>query len=133
PMRWSPAIHVNQVGYMAAHPKQALVGFYLGSLGEMELPATETRRLRRAPRESDPGGRFELVEVPSGRKVFEGSLVARPDVGFPFSSYRGVFQADFSSVREPGVYRVVVPGLGASFPFHISYDVAGAFARTYAL
>jgi hypothetical protein len=38
-MRWSPAIHVNQVGYLPAFSKKAMVGYYLGSLGEMKIPA----------------------------------------------------------------------------------------------
>ena len=35
PLRCSPAIHVNQEGYLPAYPKKAIVGYYLGNLGEM--------------------------------------------------------------------------------------------------
>src|SRR5262245_30890455 len=38
PLRYSPAIHVNQVGYSPAFPKTAIVGYYLGTLGELTLP-----------------------------------------------------------------------------------------------
>src|SRR5207302_7798550 len=38
PSRCSPAIHVNQVGYVPALPKKAMIGYYLGSLGEMSVP-----------------------------------------------------------------------------------------------
>src|SRR5206468_2236854 len=34
PRRWSPAIHVNQTGYLPNAPKKAMAGYYLGSLGE---------------------------------------------------------------------------------------------------
>ena len=30
PLRWSPAIHVNQTGYLPDLAKKAMVGFYLG-------------------------------------------------------------------------------------------------------
>src|SRR5437870_13388497 len=33
-LRYSPAIHVNQVGYLANSSKKAMVGYFLGSLGE---------------------------------------------------------------------------------------------------
>ena len=35
PLRYSPAIHVNQEGYMPNYSKKAMVGYYLGNLGEM--------------------------------------------------------------------------------------------------
>ena len=38
-LRISPAIHVNQEGYMPNFSKKAMVGYYLGSLGEMDIPA----------------------------------------------------------------------------------------------
>jgi len=40
PLRFNPAIHVNQVGYVPAMSKTAMVGYYLGSLGEMSVTAT---------------------------------------------------------------------------------------------
>src|SRR5206468_3834853 len=40
PQRWSPAIHVNQAGYSPGLPKKAMVGYYLGSLGELEFGGT---------------------------------------------------------------------------------------------
>lgn len=117
PLRWNPAIHVNEVGYLPAQSKRAMVGFYLGSLGEMDIPNLE----------------FEIVDASSSKTRFSGKLTPRPDVGFPFVCYQKVFQADFSDFRTPGEYRLQVPGLGASFPFFIDDGVAGAFARTYAL
>ena len=117
PLRWSPAIHVNEVGYEPALPKKAMVGFYAGSFGEMEIAETS----------------FKIVEAATGKEVFAGKLAHRLDVGFPFECYQQVFEADFSSFKTPGEYRLQVPGLGASFPFFIDDGIAAAFARTYAL
>lgn len=123
PRRWSPVIHVNQTGYVPAFPKRAMVGYYLGSLGEMRL--------------SPPAGQeqltFRIVEADSGKEVFSGPLRLRPDRGFTFPTYQQVLEADFSSFGTSGRYALMVPGLGASYPFWIDEGVAAAFARTYAL
>ena len=123
PLRWSPALHVNQTGYMLSYPKKALVGYYLGNMGELKLGAAGA---------SQPPS-FALLETRSNKEVFRGSLTARQDRGFPFPCYQEVLEADFSAFKNPGEYRLWVPGLGTSFPFWIEDAVAGAFARTYAL
>jgi len=120
PLRLSPAIHVNEVGYLQNQSKKAMVGYFLGSSGELELQSPSTLQ-------------YTLIENQSGKEMFKGSLVSRRDVGFPFNSYQRVFEADFSGFKVPGEYRLCVPGLGASFPFFIDDAVAGAFARAYAL
>jgi hypothetical protein len=40
PLRYSPAIHVNQEGYAPALPKKAMIGYYLGDMGELDIPAS---------------------------------------------------------------------------------------------
>ena len=119
-LRYSPAIHVNQEGYLPEYPKQAMVGYYLGSLGELDL-GTQTH--------------FDLVEGDTTNVVFTGTLKLRPDRGFTFSPkpYQGVFEADFTAFKKPGQYRLRVPGLGASFPFWINEGIAADFTRAYAL
>lgn len=117
PLRWSPVIHANQVGYVPALPKKAMIGFYLGNLGEMNIEEPD----------------FKIIEAASGKAVFAGKLAPRRDVGFPFDCYQKVWEADFSNFKTPGEYRLQVAGLGASFPFFIEEGVAAAFARTYAL
>jgi hypothetical protein len=116
----SRAIHVNQVGFMPDGPKTAMVGFYLGSLGELDVP---------------PGSRFHLVDTSNGRQVFSGTLSPRLDRGWTYATqpYQHVMQADFSAWRAPGEYRLQVDGLGVSLPFRIDEGTAAAFARTYAL
>jgi hypothetical protein len=120
PLRYNPAIHVNQHGYIPDLPKKAMVGYYIGSMGEMAIPF-------------EAG--FRIVNAANGNVVHQGSLTLRRDVGYTYSPtpYQQVYQADFSSFRTPGEYRLQVPGLGASFPFSINDGVAGVFARTYAL
>lgn len=119
-LRYSPAIHVNQEGYVPAFPKQAMVGYYLGSAGELTIPTT---------------GGFKIVDSQTGAQVFQGSLTPRPDIGYPSTPvpYQRVYEADFSAFRTPGEYRLVVPGLGASLPFLIDEGIMMDFTRTYAL
>jgi hypothetical protein len=141
--RWSPVVHVNQNGYLPHESKQAMVGYYLGNLGELELvpptggqgtrPAKAPARAKQPPAAHSPGLTFTLTEAKSYREVFRGALKIRPDKGFPFPCYQQVWEADFSAFRTPGRYRVQVPGVGVSFPFVIDEGVAAAFARTYAL
>src|ERR1051326_4398460 len=120
PLRWSPAIHVNQTGYIAAYPKKAMVGYYLGNLGELDFARLTITN-------------FTIIESHSTNEVFRGQLVSRRDRGFPFESYQRVLEADFTELKKPGEYRLLVKGLGTSFPFFIGDEVAGAFARTSAL
>ncbi|HTL56999.1 MAG TPA: glycoside hydrolase family 9 protein [Candidatus Limnocylindrales bacterium] len=128
--RWTPAIHVNQTGYLPELPKQAMVGYYLGSLGELQLAealGADTNQ---------KGGSeltFKIVDAQSHSMKFQGKLISRRDRGFPFECYQQVLQADFTELRTPGQYWVEVPGLGKSFSFFIDDAVAGAFVRTCAL
>jgi hypothetical protein len=119
-MRYSPAIHVNQEGYVPGFPKQAMVGYYLGNGGEMDIPF---------------GNGFKIVDAHTGATVFQGTLTSRPDVGSEIvpAPYQKVYEADFTALRTPGEYLLVVPGLGASLPFLIDEGVAMGFARAYAL
>lgn len=121
PLRWSPAIHVNQTGYLPDSPKIAMVGFYLGSLGEMDLPG--------------PLPRFQIVSLADNRVVFAGELQLRRDAGFTIepTPYQKVWAADFSALTNAGAYRLVVPGLGSSDAFVIDEGVAAAWTRAVAL
>jgi hypothetical protein len=48
---------------MPSFPKKAIVGYYLGSLGEMTIPSTS----------------FTLVDANTGAQVFQGTLTAHND------------------------------------------------------
>jgi hypothetical protein len=120
PLRFNPAIHVNQEGYTTAWVKSAIIGYYLGTLGELPIPA-------------EAG--FTLVDARTGDHVFSGPLKFRREAGFTYSPrpYQNVWEADFSAFQKPGEYRVMVPGLGASLPFRIDDGIMMDFARTYEL
>ena len=120
PLRFNPAIHVNQEGYMPNYSKKAMVGYYAGSMGEISVPSSAG---------------FKLADANSGATVFTGTLASRLDSGWTYSPapYQKVYEADFTSFTTPGQYRLVVPGMGASLPFNIADGIAMSFARTYAL
>jgi hypothetical protein len=122
PVRYSPAIHVNQEGYLPNYSKKAMIGYYLGSLGEMNLSNVLS---------------FTLVRAADGVPVYTNSLIARPDTDFnpdyfPMP-YQNVLEADFTAYTVAGEYQLEVPGMGASLPSLISEGIAMDFARTYAL
>lgn len=122
PRKPNPAIHVNQVGYMQFQPKKAMVGYYLGTAGE--LPITTNM--------------FQLVDDLTGMVLYTNALKLRPDVGYEYqpTPYQQVYEADFSSYTygaNNAKYRIVVPGMGSSLPFIIYDGVAATIARTYAL
>ncbi len=117
-LRYSPAVHVNQEGYVPAWPKKASVGYFIGSLGELAVADK----------------RFELVDAATGDVVYKGSLTSRRDVGWNLNPapYQRVYEADFSDFKAEGEYKLVVPGLGASLPFMIDEGIGMNFVRTYA-
>jgi hypothetical protein len=118
PDRFSPVIHVNQVGYLPAQAKQAMVGWYLGSLGELSLA---------------PPLEFTLINTADGKTAFQGQCAPRPDRGFTFQCYQAVLVADFTDFKQPGEYQLKIAGLGTSYPFVINDGVAATLARSYAL
>ncbi|MEO7298482.1 MAG: glycoside hydrolase family 9 protein [Verrucomicrobiota bacterium] len=120
PYRFSPAIHVNQQGYHPDSTKKAMIGFFLGSLGELNLGNNLL---------------FSLVEEATTNVVFQGSCKTRADSGYTYSPlpYQKVWEADFSLFNTTGKYRLLVPDLGVSYPFAINEGVPAAFARAYAL
>jgi hypothetical protein len=117
--QFSPAIHVNQEGYIAQGPKKAMVGYYLGSMGELPIPSTT----------------YTLVNAGTQNVVYTGTLSARPDIGWVYQAtpYQQVFQADFSAFTVPGQYQLQINGLGSSLPFSIDPQIAMDFTRAYAL
>jgi len=127
-LRLSPAVHVNQVGYIPGVSKKAMIGYFLGNLGELELKTSFSS----IESPSTPL-RFKLIQTQSRNEVFAGTLVPRSDAGFPSPAYGQVLEADFTEFKTPGEYQLFVPGLGTSYPFFIDDAVAGSFARTYAL
>ncbi len=126
----SEAIQVNQAGY---HPRQiekvARMFQWMGDGGAADLSGFTT---------------FQIVDDRSGDVAFKGEIKllapgnpnrrmarerdADPDNDLPAPLY----ELDFSAFSEPGVYRVVVPGLGTSFPFRIDENVWADVTRVSA-
>ena len=122
PLRYSPVLHANETGYLPGWSKKGMVGYYLGSAGELQI--------------KDARGelpKFALISTATGATNFQADLKERSERGFNFNTYRRVYEADFTAFNTPGEYRLFVPGLGSSFPFQIGDEVAGWTARTYAL
>jgi endoglucanase len=124
------AIEVTQSGY---HPCQAekfaRLFQWLGNGGGVDFAAFKN---------------FLVVDDKTGATKFRGEITLRAagdparkqapertaDVGdtLPAPTYH----LDFSAFSVPGVYRIVVPGLGTSFPFRIDENVWTDVARVTA-
>jgi endoglucanase len=114
----SEGIHVNQVGYHpAAAQKYGYLYHWAGDLGGIDFSAWNGRP-------------FQLVTANSGEVVFNGTVAFRlnknnQETGQPNDTpnrnFAGadVWECNFSSFDTPGEYRLVIPGVGCSFPFTI--------------
>ncbi|MBL0742825.1 glycoside hydrolase family 9 protein [Chryseolinea sp. Jin1] len=93
-------IRLNQEGYYPEGPKLAVVT-------------------------GEHGDEFYLVAA-DGKKVWEGKLTtARASTYNP----KKTSIADFSAFQKPGTYRLVVKGVGESYPFNIRKHVHEAVAK----
>jgi endoglucanase len=90
----SPDIRLNQLGYLPVSPKKVVV-----------VASAATK--------------FKLLDS-TGNIVFSCKLV---DKGVWDLSKEAVKIADFTSFEKPGVYKVYVEDLGASYPFRIDASV----------
>ncbi|MCB1096122.1 MAG: glycoside hydrolase family 9 protein, partial [Verrucomicrobiae bacterium] len=122
--RWNPAVHTNQVGYEIGARKTGHVGIWLGTLGEFAV---------------NGAAGFEVINATTNAVAASGSLVVRSETGFQYpptsgapDPYLHVYEADFTSLDTPGVYRLKIPGIGASYPFEIGAGIDGVFARSFA-
>jgi endoglucanase len=112
----SEAVHVNQIGYRPDDPaKQAFVSCWLGTGGALQLPDTLD---------------CALLEDTSGKVVFQGKAARhfpadKPELMAREVNHTGtdVARWDFSAFNKPGRYRVMVEGVGCSYPFEIGADV----------
>lgn len=120
----SRAIKVNQVGYLPdAGRKRAYLGAYLYRFGPLDLSHAD---------------RFEVINVSSGKVAFKGKvelLEANPrfapknqsqdPLERPTMYGEDVYVADFTGLKEEGVYFISVPGVGRSWPFRHTASVYG--------
>lgn len=98
----SQGIFVNQVGYPTLGPKIAMVSSPIG------LP-------------------FTVIDAENGSERFQGQLRLRAsDCSI---SGGNVWLADFSSLEQPGDYRIRAPGIGESPTFRIGGDQYSSLLR----
>lgn len=117
----SEAIHVNQIGFTPdATYKMAYVYQWLGTAGPLDL-------------DSYASANFHLIDLATDLTAYSGTLTLRKDLETgdpdtnnfddgPLFSGSDVFECDFSSFQTPGSYKVVVEGIGSSYPFIIDED-----------
>lgn len=132
----SEAIHVNQIGFVpSATKKYAYISHWIGGINGSHSSVW------RLELESYAGASFHLVNTATGATVFSGTISKRKDyeTGSEDVKYYGnpenssytmcdVWQCDFSAFQTPGEYKVVVEGVGCSYPFRIAKDIyAGPF------
>jgi len=125
----SPAVHVNQIGFVPDAPKYAYISHFMGSFnssihqnGGLNLNDYATTR-------------FHIVRTSDDSAMFSGPIAKQRDKNdrdfnrttedFTDKNMTraDVWQCDFSDFRIPGEYRVVVERLGCSYPFEIGEDV----------
>ncbi len=114
PSMLSPAVRVNQVGFAPAdEPKVAYLSGWFDGIGLSAL--------------SSPGAPgFSVVDVADGQVVLEGTGRPRPggdELGKGDLTGSPVVELDFSSLDQPGRYRVCVEGVGCSYDFEIATGV----------
>lgn len=126
----SRAIKINQLGYLPdAGSKRAYLGAYLYRFGPMDLSHVD---------------RFEVIDVSTGEVAFIGQVeLLEKNPRFASKKKSGdsserpmmygedVYVADFTGLREEGVFFISVPGVGRSWPFRHDKSVYGpAFYTT---
>lgn len=105
----TPAIKVNQVGYVTDAPgKFAYLGAWIPTVGPVDYSAFNS---------------FELCRESDGKVVMRGVLAVR-STNVVYSG-EIVYEMDFSAVRQEGRYFICIPGLGRSWPFLISASALG--------
>ncbi len=126
----SRAIKVNQLGYLPdAGQKRAYIGAYLYRFGPLDLSHVD---------------RFDVINVTTGEVAFNGAiklLEANPRFAprkksqksseRPLMYGEDVYVADFTELKDEGIFFISVPGVGRSWPFRHSSSVYGpAFYTT---
>jgi endoglucanase len=125
----SEAIHVNTLGFLpTALRKFGYLYQWAGDRGGLDYSAWAGRP-------------FRVVEAASGTRCLSGTVAFRKaadnqemaDVSAtPNGNFLGaaVWECDFSALTTPGTYRLVIDGIGCSYPFRIADDIyADPFAR----
>jgi len=110
----SEAIHVSHLGFRPDDPsKVAFLSCWLGTGGPLAYRV---------------GVAFRVIGQ-GGKTVFQGKTTLSKDAGVAEDVYKknytgtNVYSMDFSPLKALGTYRVVVEGIGCSYPFTVGDDV----------
>jgi len=115
----SPALQVNQVGYLPDGPKMAYLSQYIGQrFGQPQAIDLDFGKF----------GQFRVIREADGGIVHRGGI--RPAAATRQRnqhrtdelSQARVWEMDFSGLREAGRFHLQVPGIGRSPPFVIAPD-----------
>lgn len=118
----SEAIHVNQIGYNSnATEKFGYVYHWAGDKGSVNLSAFSQKN-------------FYLLNLQTNETVFTGKLNFRKSKSTqetgqitetPLGNFAAadVYECNFSTFTTSGDYKLVVDGIGCSFPFRIGTDI----------
>lgn len=113
----SSAIHVNQAGYLPGRPKYAYLTQYAGTRNGQEGVALDV--------DFSDARSFKLVDATTGSEVYAGKAALSPvcqkdgAVIKDRLSESRVWELCFTGFDTPGRYRIVVPGVGVSYPFMV--------------
>ena len=107
------ALHVNMYGYEPNDKKIAFLSTWMGDGGGITYD----------------GVQFSVINTTTKEAVYNGEAQLKQDSNKPEyqinnknynHNQTNVYSLDFSSLKEPGEYRVFVEGIGCSFGFQIS-------------
>ncbi|MBD0255906.1 MAG: Ig-like domain-containing protein [Cytophagales bacterium] len=130
---WSPAVHVNQVGFLPGGVKHAYLSQWMGSFNTATHPAGGLEL------DALAGAGFQVVRTADNVAVFTGTIAKRKDKSttetnnVDFGAGRNftnadVWECNFSAFTTPGEYYVAVDNMGRSHPFKIE---EAAFRNAY--
>ncbi len=118
----SPAVQVTQVGFAPGdRPKVAYVSGWFDGIGQSALDALF----------GVGGGAFSVVDDESGAVVFSGTAGPIHEAAAALSG-SPLAELDFSSLTDPGWYRVCAEAVGCSHRFEIADGVWSNLADTVA-
>lgn len=113
--QFSEAVHVSQVGFRPDDPsKRAYLSQWMGKGGGIDYDALTE---------------FGILDE-ENNIVFKGKIALQHDEkpimpSMPADTTASkVYEMDFSALKTPGTYRVMVPELGCSFPFVIDGEAS---------
>ncbi len=125
----SPAVHVNQIGFVPDAPKYAYISHFMGSFNTTEHVNGALNL------DSYANSAFHIIRTWDDSVMFTGTIAKqrdkndtdfiRTDIDFNNKNMTlaDVWECDFADFKTPGEYYVVVEKMGCSYPFEINDDV----------